>query len=106
MDIHILHNDDFSFDDKLSMGLIMVNLYFVYGVSLVGVDGFWGSVWLDMAAGNGFVLVAWFSLILTGDWQGGRTRGQICHFGFTANSFELFMENIILFFLIEKILFC
>ena len=59
MDIHILHNDNFGFDDKLSMWLIMVNLYFVYGVSLIGVDGVWASVWLEMAASDAFVLVAW-----------------------------------------------
>ena len=54
---------------KLSMWLIMVNLEFAYGVSLVGVDGVWGSVWLEMAAAAMDLFGGLsFPLILTGDW--------------------------------------
>ena len=54
---------------KLSMWLIMVNLEFAYGVSLVGVDGVWGSVWLEMpAAAMDLFGGLSFPLILTGDW--------------------------------------
>ena len=70
---------------------------FVYGVwlALMGLD-FGGSVWLEMAADNGFVLVAWvfhgFSLKIV--WEGERGT-NFCLFGFTVNDFELFMENFI-----------
>ena len=59
LDIHILDNDSFSFDGQVVNVINYGKFRFCLGVSLIGVDGVWASVWLEMAASNGFVLVAW-----------------------------------------------
>ena len=59
LDIHILDNDSFSFDGQVVRVINYGKFRFCLGVSLIGVDGVWASVWLEMAASDAFVLVAW-----------------------------------------------
>ena len=59
LDIHILDNDSFSFDGQVVRVINYGKFRFCLRVSLIGVDGVWASVWLEMAASNGVVLVAW-----------------------------------------------